>query len=82
MYSLLMDEMGKHGYEQYEISNFSKPGYESRHNLVYWNNEEYYGFGAGAHGYVDGTRQSNIGPIKNILRKSRINNYLYLKQTF
>lgn len=69
MYSLLMDEMGKHGYEQYEISNFSKPGYESRHNLVYWNNEEYYGFGAGAHGYVDGTRQSNIGPIKKYIEK-------------
>ncbi|KYD11611.1 putative coproporphyrinogen III oxidase [Heyndrickxia sporothermodurans] len=69
MYSLLMDEMGKHGYEQYEISNFSKPGYESRHNLVYWNNEEYYGFGAGAHGYVDGMRQSNIGPIKKYIEK-------------
>ena len=52
MYEILMEQMEKHGYPQYEISNFSKPGYESRHNLTYWNNESYYGFGAGAHSYL------------------------------
>ncbi|KAB2338612.1 oxygen-independent coproporphyrinogen III oxidase [Cytobacillus depressus] len=67
MYETLMEEMDKHGFKQYEISNFSKPGYESRHNLTYWNNEWYYGFGAGAHGYVNGKRISNHGPIKKYM---------------
>lgn len=67
MYELLMDEMEKHGFKQYEISNFSKPGYESRHNLCYWNNEEYFGFGAGAHSYVNGYRRSNFGPLKKYM---------------
>ncbi len=64
MYRLLMEEMAGHGYKQYEISNFAKDGYESIHNITYWNNEEYYGFGAGAHGYVNGNRRSNFGPLK------------------
>ncbi|UOY94061.1 radical SAM family heme chaperone HemW [Ectobacillus sp. JY-23] len=64
MYEMVMDAMSRNGYSQYEISNFSKPGYESRHNLTYWNNEYYYGFGAGAHSYVDGTRIQNVGPLK------------------
>ena len=67
MYELLMEEMAKHGFKQYEISNFSLPGYESRHNLTYWNNEEYFGFGAGAHSYTDGWRNSNIGPLKKYM---------------
>jgi len=64
MYEIVMDEMEKNGYHQYEISNFSKAGYESRHNLTYWNNEEYYGFGAGARGYTAGKRTQNAGPLK------------------
>lgn len=67
MYALLMKEMAKNGYEQYEISNFAKPGFESKHNLTYWNNEEYFGFGAGAHGYVAGKRVSNFGPLKKYM---------------
>ncbi|KOP83506.1 coproporphyrinogen III oxidase [Bacillus sp. FJAT-21945] len=67
MFEVLMEEMEKCGFKQYEISNFSKPGYESRHNLTYWNNEWYYGFGAGAHGYVNGSRISNHGPLKKYM---------------
>ncbi|NMD70644.1 oxygen-independent coproporphyrinogen III oxidase [Bacillus sp. DNRA2] len=67
MYEILMEEMEKHGYQQYEISNFAKPGYESRHNLTYWNNDYYYGFGAGAHSYVQGYRRSNFGPLKKYM---------------
>lgn len=66
MYELLMEKMKENGFEQYEISNFSKPGFESKHNLTYWNNEAYFGFGAGAHSYVEGYRRSNYGPLKNI----------------
>jgi putative oxygen-independent coproporphyrinogen III oxidase len=67
MYETLMEQMENGGLRQYEISNFAVPGFESRHNLTYWNNEEYYGFGAGAHGYVDGIRQSNFGPLKKYM---------------
>lgn len=67
MYDLLMEQMDKHGFAQYEISNFAKPGYESRHNITYWDNESYFGFGAGAHGYVDGNRRSNHGPLKKYM---------------
>lgn len=67
MYDLLMEQMDKHGFAQYEISNFAKPGYESRHNITYWDNESYFGFGAGAHGYVNGKRRSNHGPLKKYM---------------
>ncbi|PKR85125.1 radical SAM family heme chaperone HemW [Heyndrickxia camelliae] len=67
MYDILMTEMEKHGLHQYEISNFAKPGYESKHNLVYWDNEEYFGFGAGAHSYVEQVRKSNFGPVKKYI---------------
>ncbi|WP_114495734.1 radical SAM family heme chaperone HemW [Fontibacillus phaseoli] len=60
MYLLLMERMKAAGYKQYEISNFAKPGYESRHNITYWRNEDYYGLGAGAHGYVKRQRHMNI----------------------
>lgn len=60
MYLLLMNEMEAAGYRQYEISNFAKPGMESRHNITYWRNEDYYGLGAGAHGYVGRQRHMNI----------------------
>ncbi|MGF7046071.1 oxygen-independent coproporphyrinogen-3 oxidase [Paenibacillus sp. DS2015] len=60
MYLLLMSRMKEAGYEQYEISNFAKPGLHSRHNMTYWLNEDYYGLGAGAHGYVGRQRHMNI----------------------
>ena len=56
MYEYIRKELRKKGYIHYEISNFAKPGYESKHNLVYWNNNEYYGFGLGASGYINGFR--------------------------
>lgn len=67
MYNALIDTLTVNGYNHYEISNFSKPTYESKHNLTYWNNEEYYGIGAGAHGYVYGKRHANVGPIKKYI---------------
>lgn len=51
----------------YEISNFAIHGYESKHNLVYWNNEEYYGFGLGASGYIDKIRYTNTKNLKDYL---------------
>ncbi|MEI4769491.1 radical SAM family heme chaperone HemW [Psychrobacillus sp. FJAT-51614] len=67
MYGYLLDEMKKQGYNQYEISNFAKEGKESRHNLIYWDNDEYIGLGAGAHGYANAIRYSNHGPLKKYM---------------
>ena len=67
MFEYIIEELEKAGFEHYEISNFSKPGFESRHNLVYWDNAEYYGLGAGASGYVDGIRYKNHGPIRHYI---------------
>ncbi len=49
-----------HGYNQYEISNFSKPGYECKHNLIYWENKNYIGLGLSAHGYIKNSRYGNL----------------------
>ncbi|MGE7836915.1 radical SAM family heme chaperone HemW [Viridibacillus arvi] len=67
MYEELMQQMETHGWHQYEISNFAKEGHSSIHNRIYWDNDEYAGFGAGAHGYVNGTRYSNHAPLKKYI---------------
>ena len=67
MFDYIIAELERAGFEHYEISNFSKPGFESRHNLMYWDNAEYYGIGAGASGYIDGVRYKNHGPIRHYL---------------
>lgn len=67
-YDTILKMMREAGYERYEISNFSKPGYESRHNLVYWHNQEYYGVGLGASGYVNGVRYKNTPNLDNYLK--------------
>ncbi len=64
MYEWATDYLAGQGYEQYEISNWSKPGHQCRHNLQYWRNQPYIGFGAGAHGCAYGLRIANIMHIK------------------
>lgn len=68
MFEYIIAELERAGFEHYEISNFSKSGFESRHNLMYWDNAEYYGIGAGASGYVNGVRYKNHGPIRHYLK--------------
>lgn len=60
MYELASEILAGHGYEQYEISNWARPGRQCRHNLQYWLNLPYVGLGPGAHGYADGVRYSVI----------------------
>ncbi|WP_461212831.1 radical SAM family heme chaperone HemW [Lacticaseibacillus sp. GG6-2] len=67
MYQDAIDLMHTHGREQYEIANFAKPGFECQHNLLYWQNDHYFGFGAGAFGYVGRDRYHNFGPIQQYL---------------
>lgn len=63
MYNYIIDKLTSNGFEHYEISNFAKPGYSSKHNLAYWNNQEYYGFGLGASGYIKNIRYTNTRNI-------------------
>lgn len=70
MYQAICSFMKDNGFKHYEISNYSKEGYESKHNLVYWNNEEYYGFGLGASGYINNRRTTNTRSINNYLKGS------------
>lgn len=56
LYLFMVEELAKHGFHQYEISNFAKEGFESRHNTKYWNCEEYEGLGPSAHSFLDGKR--------------------------
>lgn len=71
MFEETIAAMEKHQRRQYEISNFGLAGNESQHNLMYWNNDHYFGFGAGASGYLDHTRYRNKGPIQHYLRPLR-----------
>lgn len=68
MYLSAVDYITKRGFEHYEFSNFAKPGYYSRHNLNYWDNNEYYGFGVAAHGYMNNIRYGNIETIEDYLK--------------
>lgn len=67
MYNYIGNYLQEKGFNHYEISNFCKEGYESFHNLVYWHNEEYYGFGLGASGYLNNIRYENTKSISNYL---------------
>lgn len=60
MYGLLIDRLSEAGFHQYEISNFAKPDFHSRHNSSYWNNIPYLGIGAGAHSFNGNSRSWNI----------------------
>lgn len=68
MYDSLIDKCAQNGLIQYEISNFAKPGHESRHNLCYWRNEEYLAFGVGAHRYLNGVRSANLRSFNRYMR--------------
>jgi oxygen-independent coproporphyrinogen-3 oxidase len=60
LYEAASDFLGAEGFEHYELSNWARPGHQSRHNLTYWADGDYLGIGAGAHGYLQGERYENI----------------------
>ena len=67
MYMYIKDYLNKKGFNNYEISNYSLKDYESKHNLVYWNNLNYYGFGMGASGYIGNVRYDNTKSYKEYI---------------
>ena len=71
MYDWLTAELPARGYARYEISNFARQGFESRHNLGYWRNIPYLGIGAAAHGYIDGVRWGNEAATEKYIRAMR-----------
>jgi oxygen-independent coproporphyrinogen III oxidase len=60
MYEAAEDLLESAGFHHYELSNWARPGFQSRHNIAYWTDRPYLGIGAGAHGYIDGARYENI----------------------
>ena len=69
MYKYICKKLKKKNYIHYEVSNFAKEGKESKHNLTYWDNEEYYGFGCGAHGYINNMRYENTRSLSKYFDK-------------
>jgi oxygen-independent coproporphyrinogen-3 oxidase len=69
MYQVMCDELANAGYQQYEISNFTKPGFESRHNTKYWRLEQVYGFGVSAHSFDGIQRYSNERNTSDYVRR-------------
>lgn len=67
MYHMTKERLHSAGYERYEISNYSRPEYECRHNLLYWNRGEYYGFGCSAAGFIGNERYSDIRDVKKYI---------------
>lgn len=63
MYQAAIEAAEGAGLAQYEISNFARPGHQSRHNLIYWRNQPYLGLGPGAHSWWEGVRRANLGPL-------------------
>ena len=91
-FEVLMDMLNSSGYEHYEISNFSKPGFHSKHNSSYWRQRKYLGLGPSAHSYNGETRQLNVAnnshyinaiikgevpfEIEQLSRENKINEYI------
>ena len=68
-YDIVEEALTKSGFIHYEVSNWAKPGYESQHNLTYWRNEQYFGCGLGASGYLNDIRFKNTVNLSQYLRR-------------
>lgn len=73
LYEAATDVLAQAGFEQYELSNWARPGHESRHNRTYWTDGDYLGFGAGAHGYFEGERYENTAHPRGYMAAVRDN---------
>ena len=77
MYELIRNSLESNGYKQYEISNYAIDGYKSCHNINYWDNGEYYGFGLGSVSYINNNRISNTKNLSKYLKGIYIDNINY-----
>ena len=81
MYEMLIDRLEASGYEHYEISNFARPGYRSRHNSAYWKGIPYIGIGSAAHSYDIATRSWNVSDIQQYIDAIRKGQRPYESET-
>ena len=72
MFESTIERLAAAGLTMYEISNFARPGHECRHNLVYWTNDAYFGFGVGAARYLQGVRSVNTRDLNAYLRRAEV----------
>jgi len=75
LYEATIDFLTQHGFYQYEVSNFTKPGYECKHNNAYWQYKDYLGLGTSAHSFVDGKRWWNYSSLKRYISEIDKHNY-------
>lgn len=68
LYDVALEKLHQNGFYRYEVSNFAKNGYQCRHNLAYWRCQNYFGFGASAHGFMDGIRTENASTISQYVQ--------------
>ncbi len=80
MYDEICKTLLHNGYNHYEVSNFAKKNEESKHNLKYWGNKEYYGFGLSAHGYINNIRYENTKNMNNYIDKLYKKEELFLSK--
>ena len=71
MYDLITQTLPRFGYRRYEVSNFARKGFESRHNVGYWTGKSYHGFGAGAHSFDGALRTSNVRDVATYIKGSK-----------
>lgn len=67
-WDVTVEYLSRHGFEQYEVSNFALPGHACRHNIAIWKGKEYHGIGAGAHSHIDGRRFANFNDVGAYIR--------------
>jgi oxygen-independent coproporphyrinogen III oxidase len=80
MYEIIIEYLTVKGYNHYEISNFSKIGFESKHNLKCWRNEEYIGAGVGASGYIDKIRYKNQDTLENYYKSVENKEFMHMEE--
>ncbi len=76
-YNVLIDKLTRAGFDDYEISNFSLPGYQSKHNSSYWNFKNYVGLGPSAHSFIGHTRRWNVADLKKYMHQIKKEEIFY-----
>ena len=77
MYNYIENTLKNNGYNHYEVSNYARPGYKSIHNINYWNNGSYYGFGLGAVSYINNYRITNTKNLTKYLKGEYLKDQIY-----
>jgi oxygen-independent coproporphyrinogen-3 oxidase len=75
LYETTIDFLLSNGFYQYEVSNFTKPGFECRHNNAYWRYRDYIGLGTSSHSFVDGKRWWNYSSLKKYINEVELNRH-------